>query len=139
MDGVVTGTHDRPNLAVDAVMDVCDVEAPEKAGGEVENVATEVVAKPRLQRPGEPPPGGSATRQERIEHDAVVPVRLLHEPVEVLRPLHLHPPPPPGLATSDRNPTTSSEKGRTLRVPRPVRPLDHRLGLLPRSSSSRSA
>lgn len=71
---------------VDVALPMVDIEAPDEAGDEVEDCTADVVAEPRLERAREALPGTAG--YEGVEHNAVVPVRLLHETVQVIGSLH---------------------------------------------------
>lgn len=68
---------------VNIALPVVDVEAPEETGDKVDCGSTDEVAQPGLDRPGKSLP--HIARYDGVEHDAVVPIGLLHELVKVLR------------------------------------------------------
>lgn len=80
---------------------VVDDEAPEEAAGEVDEVAAEAVAEPRLERVGEGAP--PVARDHMAEEDLVVPGRLLDELAQVLAAAarHCRPRRRPGIVVVD--------------------------------------
>lgn len=67
---------------VDIAFQVVDVEAPKQPRYQVENGTANVVPNPRLKRPREAFPG--AVGQQITQNNAIVPVGLLHEAMQVL-------------------------------------------------------